>query len=125
MKSRVISKIFIRMETSSIEKTKTFADIANETRLMKRKTIFEFSHETGNIKIVEKTTTIKSIETPNGCYASVQALPSHSDLVANKERRQRLCVKRNPVIEAVNNGPDNGSAKCRAPAICQTILGIG
>lgn len=31
----------------------------------------------------------------------------HFDLLANKERRQRRCVKRNPVIEAVNNGRDN------------------
>lgn len=30
---------------------------------------------------------------------------SHSDLVANKARRQRLGVKRNPVIEVVDNGP--------------------
>lgn len=51
------------------------------------------------------------METANGCYASVQASASHSDLVANKEWRQRLCVKRNPVIEAVNNGPDNGERR--------------
>lgn len=56
----------------------------------------------------------------NGTYIKLQTaqmdvthrlnfpLESHSDLLANKEWSQRLCVKRNPVIEAVNNGPDTG-----------------